>query len=41
MLLEMDNQELIHLVEEEPALNSKVAEALIVLHDYSQKETAA
>ena len=41
MLLEMDNQELIHLAETQEALNAKVAEALTVLHDYSQKDAAA
>ncbi|KZT09503.1 polyadenylate binding protein [Laetiporus sulphureus 93-53] len=41
MLLEMDNAELLHLLETPDAMNGKVNEALAVLHDFSQKETAA
>lgn len=41
MLLEMDNAELIHLVDDVEALNAKVSEALAVLHEYQQKEDAA
>jgi polyadenylate-binding protein len=37
MLLEMDNSELIHLLETPDALNAKVNEALVVLHEYSNK----
>jgi polyadenylate-binding protein len=35
MLLEMDNNELIHLLDAPDALNAKVNEALVVLHEYS------
>jgi len=38
MLLEMDNAELIHLLENNDAMNNKVNEALAVLHEFSQKE---
>lgn len=38
MLLEMDNAELLHLLENNDAMNSKVNEALSVLHDYTVKE---
>lgn len=40
MLLEMDNTELLHLLETPDAMNAKVNEALIVLHEFSQKEVA-
>jgi hypothetical protein len=33
MLLEMDNSELLHLLENEEALNGKVSEAIKVLED--------
>lgn len=38
MLLEMDNAELLHLLENNDAMNSKVNEALSVLHDYTVKD---
>ncbi|KAF8910978.1 hypothetical protein CPB84DRAFT_1723164 [Gymnopilus junonius] len=38
MLLEMDNNELLHLLETPDAMNAKVNEALAVLHDFSAKE---
>ncbi len=38
MLLEMDNNELLHLLENSDAMNNKVNEALSVLHDYTVKE---
>jgi len=34
MLLEMDNSELLHLLEESEAMNAKVNEALTVLNEY-------
>ncbi|EIN07305.1 polyadenylate binding protein [Punctularia strigosozonata HHB-11173 SS5] len=38
MLLEMENAELIHLLDNDDALQSKVGEAIAVLHEYTQKE---
>jgi len=38
MLLEMDNTELLHLLDAPDALNAKVGEALVVLHEYQSKE---
>lgn len=38
MLLEMDNAELLHLLDNGDALNAKVNEALTVLHEFSSKE---
>ncbi|KAF9564596.1 polyadenylate binding protein [Agrocybe pediades] len=40
MLLEMDISELLHLLDTPDAMNAKVNEALIVLHDFSSKEGA-
>lgn len=41
MLLEMDNSELLHLLEAPDAMNAKVNEALIVLHDFAKDDEAA
>jgi len=38
MLLEMDNNELLHLLETPDAMNSKVNEALTVLHEFAKDE---
>lgn len=38
MLLEMDNTELLQLLDAPEAMNAKVNEALVVLHDFSAKE---
>ena len=35
MLLEIDNSELLHLIENHEALNGKVNEAIAVLNEYS------
>lgn len=40
MLLEMDNNELIHLLETPDALNAKVNEALIVLQEFTKEDEA-
>lgn len=41
MLLEMDNAELLVLLEDDAALDSKVAEAMTVLEEYQKKSTDA
>jgi polyadenylate-binding protein len=38
MLLEMENNELINLIDNNEALQSKVGEAIAVLHEYTQKD---
>jgi polyadenylate-binding protein len=38
MLLEMDNSELLHLLENQDAMNMKVNEAITVLNDYTANE---
>lgn len=38
MLLEMDNAELLHLLENQEAMNQKLMEAIAVLNDFSSKE---
>lgn len=38
MLLEMDNSELLHLLENQDAMNQKLQEAIAVLNDFSGKE---
>jgi len=38
MLLEMDNSELLHLLEDSDAMEAKVSEAISVLNDFSNKE---
>ncbi|PFH54302.1 hypothetical protein AMATHDRAFT_44823 [Amanita thiersii Skay4041] len=40
MLLEMDNNELLHLLDNNEAMTGKVNEALAVLHEYSKTNTA-
>jgi polyadenylate-binding protein len=41
MLLEMDNNELLHLLDTPDAMNAKVNEALLVLHDFSKEDGSA
>lgn len=38
MLLEMDNSELLHLLENNDAMNQKLQEAIAVLNDFSTGE---
>lgn len=38
MLLEMDNSELLHLLENHEAMSQKVNEAIAVLHEFSIKQ---
>jgi len=38
MLLEMDNAELLHLLENQDAMNQKLQEAIAVLNDFSGQE---
>ncbi len=39
MLLEIDNSELLHMLEDNTSLKSKVEEAVAVLHVHQQKST--
>lgn len=41
MLLEMDNNELLHLLDDPESLNGKVNEAIAVLQEYAHKENGA
>jgi len=40
MLLEMDNSELLHLLDNPDSLDAKVNEALMVLQEYTKEEEA-
>ena len=41
MLLEMENAELIQLIENQEALNGKVAEAMVVLEEFAKADQQA
>ena len=40
MLLEIDNAEVLHLIENQEALNAKVSEAIAVLNEYGNQNAA-